>query len=134
MYTLSVNNQQANFLSVDFMAVSTNSEILGSDQSNVISARVDGSIDVIKIKSVVSGGTNGTHTNIIRGDGTGGVCSVTAFLVVVAGVSVTNAGSGYTFATVSNAQIVVGATSLAGAELDVNYSLKVVTVQIVEKN
>ena len=38
----------------------------------------------------------------------------------VTAVSVTNAGSGYTFATVSNAQIVAaGATSLAGAELDV---------------
>ena len=66
MYTLSAA-QQANFLSVDFMAVSPNSNP-GSDQSNVISAAVDGSIDVIKIKSVGSGGTNGTHTNIpIRG-------------------------------------------------------------------
>ena len=80
MYTLSAA-QQANFLSVDFMAVSPNSSP-GSDQSNVISAAVDGSIDIIKIKSAGSGGTNGTHTNIpIRGDGTGGVCS--AFLVVL---------------------------------------------------
>ena len=80
MYTLSAA-QQASFLSVDFMAVSPNSSP-GSDQSNVISAAVDGSIDVIKIKSG-SGGTNGTHTNIpIRGDGTGGVCSVNRFLVV----------------------------------------------------
>ena len=51
MYTLSAA-QQASFLSVDFMAVSPNSSP-GSDQSNVISAAVDGSIDVIKIKSVV---------------------------------------------------------------------------------
>ena len=119
MYTLSAA-QQANFLSVDFMAVSPNSSP-GSDQSNVISAAVDGSIDVIKIKSAGSGGANGTHTNIpIRGDGTGGVCSVTVSGGAVTAVSVTNAGSGYTFATVSNAQIVAaGATSLAGAELDV---------------
>ena len=81
----------------------------GSDQSNVISVAVDGSINVIKIKSNGSGGTNGTHTNVpIRGDGTGGVCSsVTVSGGVVTAVSVTNAGSGYTFGTVSNAQIVV---------------------------
>ena len=42
MYTLSAA-QQANFLSTDFMAVSPNSSP-GSDQSNVISAAVDGSI------------------------------------------------------------------------------------------
>ena len=119
MYTLSAA-QQASFLSVDFMAVSPNSSP-GSDQSNVISAAVDGSINVIKIKSAGSGGTNGTHTNVpIRGDGTGGFCSVTVSGGAVTAVSVTNAGSGYTFGTVSNADIVAaGATSLAGSELDV---------------
>ena len=72
MYTLSAA-QQANFLSTDFMAVSPNSSP-GSDQSNVISVAVDGSIDIIKIKSGGSGGTNGTFTNVpIRGDGTGGL-------------------------------------------------------------
>ena len=39
--------------------------------------------------------------------------------VVVTAVTVTTAGTGYTFGTVSNAQIVGGATSLSGAELDV---------------
>ena len=42
--------------------------LVGSDQSNVISG-IDGSINVIKIKSVGSGGTNGTHTKLMRGDG-----------------------------------------------------------------
>ena len=112
MYTLTAS-QQANFLSTDFMAVATD--------STVSSAAVDGAIDIIKIKSAGSGGTNGTHTGIaIRGDGTGGVCSVTVAGGVVTAVTVTTAGTGYTFGTVSNAQIVAaGATSLSGAELDV---------------
>ena len=112
MYTLSAS-QQANFLSTDFMAVSTD--------STVSSAAVDGAINIIKIKTAGSGGTDGTHTNIaIRGDGTGGVCSVTVTSGAVTAVTVTNAGTGYTFGTVSNAQIVAaGATSLTGAELDV---------------
>ena len=63
-------SQQANFLSTDFMAVATN--------STVSSKHGAGAIDIIKIKSAGSGGTNGTHTNIdIRGDGSGGKCSVT---------------------------------------------------------
>src|SRR5210317_424498 len=112
MYTLSAS-QQANFLSTDFMAVSTN--------STVSSADVDGAVNVIKIKTAGSGGTDGTHTGIaIRGDGTGGVCSVTVTSGAVTAVTVTSPGTGYTFATVSNAQIVAaGATSLVGAELDV---------------
>ena len=112
MYTLSAS-QQANFLSTDFMAVATD--------STVSSASIDGAIDVIKIKTAGSGGTNGTHTGIaIRGDGSGGVCSVTVAGGLVTAVTVTTAGTGYTFGTVSNAQIVAaGATSLSGAELDV---------------
>ena len=112
MYTLTAS-QQSNFLSTDFMAVATD--------STVSSAAVAGAIDIIKIKTAGSGGTNGTHTNIdIRGDGTGGKCSVTVAGGVVTAVTVTTAGTGYTFGTVSNAQIVAaGATSLSGAELDV---------------
>ena len=60
MYTLSAS-QQSNFLSTDFMAVTSNASASG-DQSNVISAAVDGSIDIIKIKAGGSGGTNGTFT------------------------------------------------------------------------
>ena len=55
MYTLSAS-QQANFLSTDFMAVSTN--------STVSSAAVDGAINVCKIKTPGSGGTDGTHTGL----------------------------------------------------------------------
>ena len=119
MYTLSAA-QQANFLSTDFMAVSPNSSP-GSDQSNVISAAVDGSIDIVNIKAGGSGGTNGTFTGVnIRGDGSGGVATVTVAGGAVTAVAVTSPGSGYTFATISNQQIVTaGATSLSGAELDV---------------
>src|SRR5210317_70673 len=119
MYTLSAS-QQADFLSTDFMAVTTNANA-ATEQSDVISAAVDGALDVIKIKSAGSGGTNGTFTGIaIRGDGSGGVCSVTVSGGSVTAVTVTTRGTGYTFGTVSNAQIVAaGATSLSGAELDV---------------
>ena len=62
MYTLSAA-QQSNFLSIDFMAVSPNSSP-SADQSNVISAAVDGSIDIVKIKSPGSGGTDGTFNGL----------------------------------------------------------------------
>ena len=112
MYTLSAS-EQANFLSTDFMAVTTN--------STVASAAVDGAINIVKIKTAGSGGADGTHTNIdIRGDGTGGKVSVTVTSGAVTAVTVTTPGTGYTFGTISNAQIVAaGATSLTGAELDV---------------
>ena len=112
MYTLTAS-EQTNFLSTDFMHVSTD--------STVSSAAVDGAIDTILIKTAGSGGTNGTHTGVaIRGDGSSGVCSVTVAGGAVTAVTVTTAGSGYTFAYVRNADIVsAGATSLSGAELDV---------------
>jgi hypothetical protein len=105
--------QQANFLSTDFMAVSTD--------ATISSAAVDGAISTVKIKSGGTGGTNGTFTSIpIRGDGTGGVISATVSGGVVTAVTVTTAGTGYTIAYVRNADIVsAGATSLSGAEIDV---------------
>ena len=112
MYTLTAS-EQTNFLSTDFMHVSTD--------STVSSAAVDGAIDTIVIKTAGSGGANGTHTGVaIRGDGSSGVCSVTVAGGAVTAVTVTTAGSGYTFAYIRNADIVsAGATSLSGAELDV---------------
>ena len=112
MYTLSAT-QQANFLSTDFMAVATN--------STVSAAATDGAVNIVKIKTAGSGGTNGTHTGVaIRGDGSSGVCSVTVSGGAVTAVTVTTPGTGYTFAYIRNADIVsAGATSLSGAELDV---------------
>jgi hypothetical protein len=112
MYTLTAT-QQANFLSTDFMAVSTD--------ATISSAAVDGAVNTVKIKSGGSGGTNGTFTGIaIRGDGTGGFISATVSGGVVTAVTVTTAGTGYTIAYVRNADIVsAGATGLTGSEIDV---------------
>jgi len=112
MYSLTAS-EQTNFLSTDFMHVSTD--------STVAAAAVDGALDTILIKTAGSGGTNGTHASVpIRGDGSSGVCSVTVSGGAVTAVTVTTAGTGYTFAYVRNADIVsAGATNLSGAELDV---------------
>ena len=112
MYSLSAS-QQVNFLSTDFMAVATD--------STVSSAAVDGAINIIKIKTAGSSGSDGTHTGVpIRGDGSSGVCSVTVSSGAVTAVTVTTPGTGYTFAYIRVADIVAaGATSLTGTELDV---------------
>jgi len=112
MYTLSAA-QRVSFLSTDFMAVATN--------STVAAANSNGTVNIVTIKSAGSGSlVNNTFTNIdIHGDGSGGKVSVTVAGGVVTGVTVTNAGSNYTFAYIRNADIVsAGATSLTGAELD----------------
>ena len=112
MYSLSAS-QQVNFLSTDFMAVATD--------STVSAAATDGAVNIVKIKTAGSGGTDGTHTGIaIRGDGSSGEVSVTVTSGAVTAVTVTTPGTGYTFGTISNAQIVAaGATGLTGAEIDV---------------
>ena len=112
MYTLTAS-EQTNFLSTDFMHVSTD--------STVAAAAVDGALDTILIKTAGSSGTNGTHASVpIRGDGSSGVCSVVVSGGAVTAVTVTTAGTGYTFAYVRNADIVAaGATNLSGSELDV---------------
>ena len=112
MYSLSAS-QQVNFLSTDFMAVATN--------STVSSAAVDGAINIVKIKTAGSSGSNGTHANIpIRGDGANGKVSVTVGSGAVTAVTVTTPGTGYTFAYIRVADIVAaGATGLTGTELDV---------------
>src|SRR5210317_2618500 len=112
MYSLSAA-QQTNFLSTDFMAVATN--------ATVAAANTDGAIDIVKIKTAGSGGTDGTHTGIaIKGDGSSGTVSVTVSSGVVTAVTVTAGGTGYTYGYIRNADIVsAGATGLSGSELDV---------------
>jgi len=111
MYSLSAS-QQVNFLSTDFMAVATD--------STVSSAATDGAVNIVKIKTAGSGGTDGTHTGIaIRGDGTSGTVSVTITSGAISAVTVTNAGSGYTYAYVTLADInTAGGVALTAAELD----------------
>ena len=111
MYTLSASDQ-ANFLSTDFMGVSSN--------STVTNAAVDGAVNIVKIKTSGTGGTNGTYTNIpMRGDGSNGQVSITIASGSVTAVSVTAAGTGYSYANIRVADInVAGGGSLSGAELD----------------
>ena len=111
MYTLSAS-AQANFLSTDFMGVSSN--------STVTNAAVDGAVNIVKIKTSGTGGTNGTYTNIpMRGDGSNGQVSITIASGSVTAVSVTAAGPGYSYANIRVADInVAGGGSLSGAELD----------------
>ena len=111
MYTLSAS-AQANFLSTDFMGVSSN--------STVTNAAVDGAVNIVKIKTSGTGGTNGTYTNIpMRGDGSNGQVSITIASGSVTAVSVTAAGTGYSYANIRVADInVAGGGSLSGAELD----------------
>ena len=111
MYTLSAS-AQANFLSTDFMGVSSN--------STVTNAAVDGAVNIVKIKTSGTGGTNGTYTNIpMRGDGSNGQVSITIASGSVTAVSVTAAGTGYSYANIRVSDInVAGGGSLTGAELD----------------
>jgi len=112
MYTLTAA-QRTNFLSTDFMAVATD--------STVSAAATDGAVNVVKIKTAGSGGTDGTHTGVaIRGDGSSGECSVTISSGAVTAVTVTTVGSGYTFGYIRVADInTAGGGSLSGTELDV---------------
>jgi len=112
MYTLTAS-QQADFLSVDFMAVGTN--------ATVSSAAVNGAVNIIKIKTAGSAGTDGTHTGVaIRGDGSGGVCSVTIASGAVTDVTVTTPGTGYTYGYIKLTDInAAGGGSLISTELDV---------------
>jgi len=111
IYTLTAA-QQAEFLSVDFMAVGTN--------GTVNAAAVDGAINVIKIKTAGSAGTDGTHTGVaIRGDGSSGVCSVTIASGAVTAATVTTPGTGYTYAYIKLADInAAGGGALITTELD----------------
>ena len=117
MYTLTAA-QRTNFLSTDFMAVATD--------STVAAAAVDGALSHVRIKTAGSGGTNGSHTSVpIRGDGSSGAATVTISGGAVTAVTITTAGTGYTFAYIRVADInSAGGGSLSGTELDVIISPK----------
>ena len=105
MYSLSAS-EQANFLSTDFMHVSTES----SDFSTT-----GGAIEHVKITAGGSGGTNGSYTNVdIRGDGSSGKATVVVSGNAVSSVTITTAGSGYTYASVKASEI----GGVSGADID----------------
>ena len=81
MYSLTAD-EQTNFLSTDFMHVSTES----TDYSTTADA-----IEHVKITAAGSGGTNGTYTNVaIRGDGSSGTATVTVSGNAVTAVTITD--------------------------------------------
>ena len=109
MYSLT-SSEALNFMSTDFIHVSTD--------STVSAAAVDGALDTIL---VVAGGSSfntssgSTISGIpIRGDGSGGVASVTISSGAITAATVTTAGSGYTFAYIRDADI-IAATNAGGA-------------------
>jgi hypothetical protein len=105
MYTLTAS-EQANFMSTDFIHCSTES----TDYSTTA-----GAIENAKVTAGGSGGTNGTYTNVdIRGDGSSGKATVVVSSNAVTSVTITTAGSGYTFASVLASDI----GSVSGADID----------------
>ena len=109
MYSLT-SAETLNFMSTDFIHASTD--------STVSAAAVDGALDTIL---VVAGGTSytlstgSTITAIpIRGDGSGGVCSVTISAGAIASATVTTAGTGYTYAYITSADVVAGTNAAGG--------------------
>lgn len=58
----------------------------------LVQAAVDGSIDCIKIKSAGSGGSNGTHSVTIKGDGSSATANVVVSGGTITSVTMTNVG------------------------------------------
>ena len=111
MYSLSTT-QVTNFVSTDYMPVSTN--------STVAAAAVNGALDTVLVAAggssydVTGGGTTGNITAVpIRGDGSGGVATVTITSGAISGATITTAGTNYTFAYIRNADI-IAATNAGG--------------------
>ena len=91
MYTLSTA-QVADFLTADFMPVTTD--------STVSAAAVDGAIRHYKVERGGAGYTVGTYTSVaINGDGASATVTVVVSGGAVTSVTSTAAGTGYTFAT-----------------------------------
>jgi hypothetical protein len=84
----------------------------GSAQWDVENGAINGALDKVRIVAGGSGYDNLTEASIvIRGDGTGGVCTITTASGGVTAVTITTAGAGYTYAYVANEDI-NGATNV----------------------
>ena len=109
MYSLT-SAETLNFMSTDFIHVSTD--------STVSSAAVDGALDTIEVVAGGSSFNTSSGSTIsaipIRGDGSGGIASVTISSGSISAATVTTAGTGYTFAYIRDADI-VDATNDGGA-------------------
>lgn len=101
MYTVSTANA-LKFLTNDYIPVQTLASDDGSDQWDVQTAAVDGSINIIRVTNGGSGYTDPANLAvIISGDGAGATATATVVANSVTGITVTSVGSGYTSATVS---------------------------------
>ena len=108
MYSLTTS-EATNFTTTDFIPVSTD--------STVSAAAVNGALDTVLVVAGGSGYTLSSGSTIsaipIRGDGSGGVASVTITGGAISAATITTAGTGYTYAYIRNADI-IAATNAAG--------------------
>ena len=117
MYSLT-SAETLNFMSTDFIHASTD--------STVSAAAVDGALDTALV--VAGGSSYNTSSGAtisaipIRGDGANGVASVVISSGAVASVSITTAGTDYTFAYIRNADI-IAATNAGGAGSGANINV-----------
>ena len=117
MYSLT-SAETLNFMSTDFIHASTD--------STVSAAAVDGALDTALV--VAGGSSYNTSSGAtisaipIRGDGSSGVASVVIASGAVASVSITTAGTGYTFAYIRNSDI-IAATNAGGAGSGANINV-----------
>ena len=110
MYTVTTA-KALKFLTNDYIPVQTLASDDGTDQWDVQQAAVDGGIHVIKVTSGGSGYATAPAVTI-TGDGTGATANSTITANVVTSVVITNAGTGYTRATVSFASGAAAATAI----------------------
>ena len=96
MYTIPTNDV-LRFLSTDFMPIVAPTDVT---RQATEAAAVDGAIDVVLIESVGANLPNGTHYAPIIGDGTGGKVQLVVTAGALVSSTVTDPGSGYTYASV----------------------------------
>jgi len=85
------------FLSTDFMPIVSATE---SSRVSVQASAVNGAVNVVLTENAGANLPVGTHYAPIIGDGTGGKVSIVVSGGAITGVTVTDAGSGYTYASV----------------------------------
>jgi hypothetical protein len=96
MYTIPTDDV-LRFLSTDFMPIVSPSE---PTRQATEAAAVDGAIDVVLIENAGANLPNGTHYAPIIGDGAGGKVQLVVTSGALVSATVTDPGSGYTYASV----------------------------------